>query len=95
MPNFTLNQSASLLNDTFVLQLFGSEILTGMFILGFFAVVLLKSHASVDLYPVVLLPLIAVLAKFGYLPVSLAGGIWLIAGVVLYLAVKKMMVGQQ
>jgi len=92
MPNFTLNQTTSRLSETFTQQIFGDPMLVGIFVIIVFVMLLLKSRAGADLYPVVLLPLVTVLAKFGYLPAALGSSVWLVAGIVLYLAMKKMMV---
>ena len=92
MPNFTINQTTSLFSETFTQQIFGDPMLVGIFVIIVFIMLLFKSRASADLYPVVLMPLVTVLAKFGYLPAALGSSIWLVAGIVLYLAIKKMMV---
>jgi len=80
------------IDDTFVLQLFGSEILTGMFILGFFRGRAFKEPASV-ICTGCLAAAYCCSRQVGYL-LSVLRADLLIAGVVLYLAVKND-VGQQ
>lgn len=92
MPtNYTLNETAGALGDMFIRDLIGSYELAGILIVLFFLVLLYVFRAGEDVAPVVLIPLITVLATVGFLPDVLAKGVWILAGIVWFLVIQRLL----
>lgn len=94
MPtNSTFNDVANIIGDMFVRDLFGSYELAGIALIVFFLALLYKFRASEDLIPIVMIPLITVSATFGYLPDVLGKGVWILAGIVWFVVIQRLLKG--
>lgn len=91
MPtNYTLNETAGVLGDMFIRDLIGSYELAGILIVLFFVVLLYVFRAGEDVAPVVLIPLITTLAVVGFLPAVFGKGVWILAGVIWFIVITKL-----